>query len=90
MEPVLFLAGIAAWTVRAARRWSGWWRVTAVAPAAAVTVVGYRREPAGDSFWWLWSIALLVVAAVLAYILHEVHQAKVKRRGIPTAPPNVR
>ena len=93
---VLLLASIAVWTVRVLRQWSGWWRCASVLPAAvltaavAVTVLGYRSEPAGDSFWWFWSFVLVVVASVIAYILNEIHRAKTARHGIPTAPPNVR
>ena len=103
MEAILFLGativllvGITAWTVRTIARWSGWWRASALAPAAVVgaavslSVVGYRSDAAGDSFWWLSSFVLLVVAAVVAYILGEVHHAKAGRHGITTAPPNVR
>jgi hypothetical protein len=103
MEAIFFVAamvglvvGLGVWAARVLRRWVGWWRAAAVPPvavlsgAAAVTIIGYRSEPAGDSFWWLWSFVLEVLAAVVAYLLHEVHVATIRRASIATAPPNVR
>ena len=43
-----------------------------------VSVNGYPRDPQGHGLWLLGSIALMIVAAVVAYIVHELHAAKTK------------
>ena len=85
-----------AWGVRAVRAWAGAWRLAPIgsfgllAAAGMCLAVGFRDDQIAHGPWLVLYLALVVLAALVAYVASELHQASERRAKDSAAPPGVR